>query len=52
MNEDTKGGLRITQGWRDGSITFSALLMLLIAMTAGALGAASISRRPLSRRPW
>jgi hypothetical protein len=39
---DVSSGTRLTRGWRNGSITFPALLTLLTAMAGVALGAASI----------
>lgn len=41
MNDLTNSNPKLTRGWRDGSLSFSGLLVLLIAMAAGALGAAS-----------
>jgi hypothetical protein len=43
MAEATEGGPKIARGWKDGSISLPALVILVVVMTAAALGAACIN---------
>jgi hypothetical protein len=43
MTDASKSRPKFTRGWADASISFPALVILVIVMTAAALGAACIN---------
>jgi hypothetical protein len=42
MSDASPPSRTISKGWRDGGISFPALVILIVAMVVGALGGASI----------